>query len=107
MNPGRVFLDTSLLQVLHSYGGFIYDADDIDAHAPLWSVPDGVTNVEAPRDIVRVWGHGQFQLALAKASMREVTDRSHWGFLHWANEMKTDGDDWAGVVRGLRTCSDT
>src|SRR6266498_6008755 len=92
MNPGRVFLDTSLLQVLHSYGGFIYDGDDIDAHAPLWSVPDGVTNVEALREIVRVWGHGQFQLALSKASMREAADRSHWGFLQWANEMKAYGD---------------
>jgi hypothetical protein len=40
------------------------------------------------------WGHGQFQLALSKASMREVADRSHWGFLQWANEMKAYGDDW-------------
>jgi hypothetical protein len=93
--PGRVFLDTSLLQALHTYGSFIYDGDDLEPDARIRAARDGVANLEGLRDAVRVWGgHGHFQLALSNASLREVLDRQHVDFLQWANEMMAYTDDW-------------
>jgi hypothetical protein len=95
MIPGRVFLDTSVLQTLHTYGSFIYDSDDIAPNDRIWTMPDGFANLEALRDAVRVWGRGmQFHLALSRASMQEVADRRHLGFLQWADEMMAYGEDW-------------
>lgn len=92
--PGRVFLDTSVLQALHTYSEFIYDNDDLDPTARVRSMPEGAANLEALRDAVSVWGRGHFQLALSHASMDEVLDRQHSGFLQWAGEMMAYTDDW-------------
>jgi len=94
MIPARVFLDTSVLQALHTYGEFIYDGDELDGRARILTVPDGVANLNALREAIRVWGRGQFQLALSRASMNEVLDRGHSDFLRWAGEMMAYKDDW-------------
>lgn len=101
MIPGRVFLDTSIVQTLYTYGSFIYDGEDLAPDARVCAVPNGVGNLEALRDIVHVWGgHGQFQLALSSAGMQEVADRGRVGFLHWANELMAYTNDW---LRSLET----
>ena len=37
--PWRLFLDSSTLQALHSYGEFIYDGGSIDPKDRIWLMP--------------------------------------------------------------------
>src|SRR5262245_60376346 len=52
--PRRLFLDSSTLQRLESYGEFIYDGGSIDKKDRIWSVPGGVDDIEALRCIMFV-----------------------------------------------------
>jgi len=47
--PRRLFLDSSTLQRLESYGEFIYDGGPIDENDRIWSVPNGIDEIEALR----------------------------------------------------------
>ena len=85
--PGRVFLDSSTLQTLQTYGEFIYDGGEIPQGDRIWSILDGFENVDSLQQIVIIWGRGTFQLALSKNSLREVNDRGRYSYLQWALEM--------------------
>lgn len=85
--PGRIFLDTSVLQTLQDFGEFIYDGGIIDAKSRIRSIPDGVENVVALRKIMLIGARGSLQFALSKNSLAEVYDRGKVDFLQWAMEM--------------------
>jgi len=102
--PGRVFLDTSILQTLQDYGPYIYDGDSIPFGDHIFGRADGPANLEALRDIVRVWsGHGQFQLAISRNSLQEVADRGHSGYLQWALEVADYCENWLTTVTDTHT----
>ena len=79
--PGRVFLDSSTLQTLQTYGEFIYDGGEIPQGDRIWSILDGFENVDSLQQIVIIWGRGTFQLALSKNSLREINDRDRYSYL--------------------------
>lgn len=85
--PGRVFLDSSTLQTLQDYGEFIYDGGEIAQENKIWSIPDGLKNVEALQQIIHIARRGSLQLVLSGNSLREVSDRGRYDYLQWAWEM--------------------
>lgn len=63
--PQRVFLDSTILQTLLRYGGFLYENEPVDAADKIWQNPHGMANLEALRDIMHVNERAQFQFALS------------------------------------------
>src|SRR6266699_1701369 len=85
--PGRIFIDSSTLQVLHTYGAFLYDGATLHQTARILRMPNGRPNIEALKDIIQVGSRAHFQLALSGNSMREVERKGDARYLDWAFEI--------------------
>jgi hypothetical protein len=85
--PRRLFLDSSMLQRLESYGEFIYDGGSIDEKDRIWSIPGGVDDIEAVRCIMFVGQRACFELVVSDNSFREVEDSGRVSYLMWAYEI--------------------
>ncbi len=85
--PRRIFLDSSTLQTLQSYGGFIYENDPVPESDRIYINPLGVPNLEALRWIMRVAERAPFEFALSKNSLREVERRNDASYLQWAYDV--------------------
>jgi hypothetical protein len=85
--PGRIFIDSSTLQVLHTYGAFLYDGAPLHQTARILRMPNGRPNIEALKDIIQVGSRAHFQLALSGNSMREVEGKGDARYLYWAFEI--------------------
>ena len=83
--PQRLFLDSSTLQVLNTYGEFIYDGGSIDTQDRIWSIPDGPENVQA--DIMFVGQRASWELVLSANSLKEVSEGQDTSYLQWAFEV--------------------
>jgi len=79
--PKRIFLDSSILQTLHTYGGFIYDGEPLDVKNGIWS-----ENIEALRNIFLVQSQALHEFALSENSLVEVKDKGDIRYLQWAFE---------------------
>ena len=98
--PGRVFLDSSVLQTLQDYGEFIYDGGEIAEDDRIRSIPRGLENLEALRQVMLVGSRGSLQLALSRSSMEEVMDRGSYEYLQWASEMLEYCEGWLAAYEG-------
>ena len=97
--PRRLFLDSSTLQALNTYGEFIYDGGSIDTQDRIWSIPDGPENVQALKDIMFVGQRASWELVLSANSLREVSERQKASYLRWAFEVM---HYWESVLDGYR-----
>jgi hypothetical protein len=79
--PRRIFLDSSALQALQSYGGFIYENAALDAAARIHRDPTGVDKLTALRCIMEVAQRAPFKFALSHNSFLEVTRRGDTRYL--------------------------
>lgn len=93
--PARVFLDSSTLQTLQDFGGFIYNGCEIPEESRIWKIPDGFNNVDALRKIMIAGSRGGLQLALSQNSLLEVIERGKYDYLQWAIEML---EYWNGCI---------
>ena len=66
--PSRIFLDFSTLQILDVYGAFIWDGYEIEADDDIWSIPDGIENLQALRNIFIINDRAHFEFALSRNS---------------------------------------
>jgi hypothetical protein len=94
--PRRLFLDSSTLQRLESYGEYIYDGGSIEEHDRIWSIPCGFDNIEALRQIMFVGQRACFELVLSTNSFREVEDSGRVSYLSRAYEVL---GYWQGLLR--------
>ena len=85
--PGRLFLDSSTLQALLTYGEYIYDGGVIETADRLWAIPNGFENIEALRKIMFVGRRALFELVISDNSLKEVSDRGRVDYLMWAYEL--------------------
>lgn len=95
--PRRLFLDSSTLQVLETYGEFVYDGGSIDPSDRILTIPDGMLNLEALRQIMFVGQRAMFELVLSENSLREVLASGRPTYLNWALEVL---DYWQGLLSG-------
>lgn len=89
--PKRISLDSSILQTLHTYGGFIYDGESFDVKEGIW--PE---NIEALRNIFLVQSRALHEFALSENSLIEVKNKGDTSYLQWAFEML---DYWQSCIR--------
>ena len=103
--PRRIFLDSSTLQTLDTYGAFIWDGYEIESNDQIWHIPDGIENLEALRNIFIVQNRADFEFALSKNSFIEVSAKGDAGYLQWAYDVldhwqasleSYDGDPFSG-----------
>lgn len=85
--PRRIFLDSSTLQALQRYGGFIYEGEAVPASDRILQNPQGVANLDALRGIMQVNERAQFAFALSANSLREVSRKNDAGYLQWAYDV--------------------
>ena len=97
--PRRLFLDSSTLQRLESYGEYIYDGGSIEEHDRIWTIPYGFDNIEALRQIMLVGLRACFELVLSTSSFREVEDSGRVSYLTWAYEVL---GYWHGLLRNYK-----
>jgi hypothetical protein len=85
--PQRIFLDSSVLQMLHEYGGQIWENEPIPDNDIIYSITDGQETIDALRQIFIVNQRALWQFALSANSLREVAARRDSRHLQWAYDV--------------------
>jgi len=85
--PKRIFLDSSVLQTMHDYGEFLWDGGEITPNNPIWTIPDGIENLNALRNFIFVQQRLSLELALSAYSFTEVLAKGDSSYLNWAYEI--------------------
>ena len=93
--PRRIFLDSSTLQTLQTYGGFLYENEPVPADDRIHQDPRGAAKLEALRFIMQVAERAPFEFALSKNSFVEVQQRGDWAYLRWAYDVL---DHWLACL---------
>jgi len=101
--PRRIFLDSSTLQSLQNYGEFIYDNVEIPEEDKIWSIPNGIENIESLRNIVFINKQGAFEFAISENSMIEVKAKKDYYYLIWACDVL---DYWMTCLENSKMFSD-
>lgn len=85
--PRRIFLDSSTLQALQTYGGFLYECEALAASNRIHRDPCGIAKLEALRSIMQVSQRAPFEFALSQTSFGEVERRGDPVYLQWAYDV--------------------
>jgi hypothetical protein len=85
--PSRIFLDSSTLQTLLTYGGFVWENEEVHQTDRLWSIPDGVQKLKALKNIFFVNERAGFEFALSENSLAEVSAKKDLQYLQWAYDV--------------------
>ena len=85
--PRRIFLDSSALQTLQSYGSFLYDNEPLPHTARIIEDSRGLAKLEALRNIMLVAGRAPFEFALSENSFAEVERKGDPRYLQWAYDV--------------------
>ena len=93
--PRRIFLDSSALQALQTYGGFLYENEPLLAGDPAHRDLKGVAKLEALRCIMLVAERAHFEFALSENSFAEVERKGDPGYLRWAYDVL---DHWLACL---------
>lgn len=91
--PVRTYLDTSILQTLHAYGGDVYENEGLNENARIHLNPMGVANLDALQAIMQVNIRAQFQFVVSRGALQEVANRNDLGYLHYALDVQQYSDD--------------
>lgn len=99
--PGRIFLDTNVLQHVQDFGGYIFEHCR-ESEAYFQSIKRKIykgerlfTEIEALHDFFLNVNRGHFEFALSEAVYREVMDKGDTSFLQWFSDV---WDHWSSVV---------
>ena len=85
--PHRIFLDSSALQTLQDYGGFLYENEALAVIDRIHHDPKGVAKLEALRLIMQVAERAPFEFALSANSFVEVNGKGDCRYVQWAYDV--------------------
>jgi len=85
--PQRIFLDSSTLQTMLNYGGFLYDGEELAENTPIHSDSLGIEKLEALRLIMQIGYRAPFEFALSANSFNEVRQAKNASYLRWAYDV--------------------
>ena len=101
--PHRIFVDSSALQTLQDYGGYLYENEPLAVTDPIHRDPKGVAKLQALRLIMQIAERAPFEFALSGNSFAEVYAKGDSRYLRWAYDVL---DHWlacleeSGEIRG-------
>lgn len=81
--PRRIFLDSCTVQTLRSYDYFIYEGEPVSSTDRINKIPDGISNIEALRNIFLVSQRALFEWIVSQGSLEEARDKRDEGHLQW------------------------
>jgi hypothetical protein len=93
--PQRIFLDSSTLQTLQDYGGFLYENEPVDVTDPIHRDANGIAKLEALRLIMQIAERAPFEFALSRNSFTEVHAKEDPKYLQWAYDVL---DHWLACL---------
>lgn len=93
--PHRIFLDSSALQALQTYGGYLHENEPLAEADRIHNDPNGVTKLEALRKIMLIAERAPFAFALSENSFAEVRERGDPDYLRWAQDVL---DHWLACL---------
>jgi hypothetical protein len=93
--PRRIFLDSSTLQTLHAYGGFLYEGESLSIEDRIHRDPRGLAKLEALRLIMQIDQRAAFEFALSEHSFEEVDRKADHDYLQWAFDVL---DHWLSCL---------
>ncbi len=85
--PQRIFLDSSILQTLQDYGGFLYENEPLEENDNLYHDMKGLPKLEALRSIMRITERAPFEFAISNHSFDEVAAKNDKQYLQWAYDV--------------------
>lgn len=93
--PQRIFLDSSVLQTLLNYGGFLYDYESLDSDDPIYRDTKGLEKLKALRLIMRISERAPYEFAISENSFSEVYAKNDPIYLRWAYDVL---DHWQACL---------
>ncbi len=99
--PGRIFLDTNVLQYLLDFGEYIFDnyrENEEYFQIKRKTIYKGerlFNEIKALRDFFIFVNRARFEFALSESVFREVIDKKDSGFIQWFYDV---WDHWDAVV---------
>jgi|SRR5579863_7713631 len=103
--PGRVFLDSSVLNNIYEYGHVLFEDQELGREARIHKWREGPAEIAALRNILVVGRRADFQFAVSRNSLREVAKTGDSRFLDWARDMLRYWEEclaWTGVADANR-----
>lgn len=103
--PGRIFLDTNVLQYLQDFGEYIFEnyrENEEYFQGRKRRIIKGTrifNEIEALRDFFISINRAQFEMALSHAVYQEVTARGDMRFIQWFHDV---WNHWEAVVSGYK-----
>lgn len=85
--PQRIFLDSSVLQMLQDYGGQIWENELLESEDRIYDIPYGPATIESLRRIFFVNQRANWQFALSANSLQEVAQKRDRRYLQWAYDV--------------------
>jgi len=67
--PQRIFLDSSILQRIYDYGGFIWENEPLSSTDVLWEIPQGIEDLTALRNIFFVHQRAMWEFIISRNSL--------------------------------------
>lgn len=93
--PRRIFLDSSTLQTLQDYGGFLYENEPMAVTDPTHRDAKGIAKLAALRLIMQIAERAPFEFALSGNSFAEVHAKGDSRYLQWAYDVL---DHWLACL---------
>ena len=81
--PRRILLDSCAAQTLGNYRGYIFEGEPLPDADPIHGIPDGLSNIDALRNIFLVNERAMFEWIVSQSSMREAHDKHDPQHMQW------------------------
>ena len=78
--PQRIFLDSSTLQRIYDYGGFIWENEPISPNDEIRRVPQGIEELATLRNIFFVHQRAMWEFIISKSTLDEVNAKHERGY---------------------------
>lgn len=82
-----MFLDSCVLQLLSTYGEYVYDGGRLRAKDRIHRLPDGLEDLCALRNLALVGKRASLDWAVSEASIAEALGKRDASHLRWVFEM--------------------